>query len=430
MASMKRKRGGRKSKLMDRSEPTMTQELYEDLELDARVTLIQQLIPLGLMHVSEELQREVEILAGSRYSRRDSAVKEAQRWGRNPGSVRLFGQRHAISVPRVRGPNGEVSLKSYELLHRGEEVDERAFRRVLAGVSCRDYEAAAESMPGAIGLSKSTVSTRFIEATKAKLKELQERDLSGLDIVAMFMDGKAFADDQMVIALGVTLTGEKVFLGFVQTDTENSRVLSEFLRSLLSRGLDVSKGVLAIIDGGKGLRSAVKEVLKKHAVVQRCQWHKRENIVGYLSKAEQPLVRRRLQRAYERPTYDEAKKALMAIRKDLEQRNASAAASLDEGFEETLTLHKLGVFALLSISLKTTNCIESVNSMAEQRCGKIDNWKNASQKHRWLAAALLDIEPRLKRVRGYRHLPKLRRALMKTLNLGPKAVEKNTVEAA
>jgi transposase-like protein len=415
---------------MDRSTPAMTQEMYETLELDSRVSLIQQLIPLGLMLVSEELSREVELLAGSRYSRKVSAPQQAQRWGNNPGSVKLLGQRLAISVPRLRGPSGEVPLKSYEMLHRGEEIDVRAFRRVLSGLSCRDYEAAAESMPGAIGLSKSTVSARFIEATQAKLQELQERDLRGLDIVAMFIDGKAFADDQMVIALGVTLTGEKVFLGFVQTDTENSRVLSEFLRSLLSRGLDVSKGVLAIIDGGKGLRSAVKEVLKKHAVVQRCQWHKRENIVGYLSKAEQPLVRRRLQRAYERPTYDEAKKALMAIRKDLEQRNASAAASLDEGFEETLTLHKLRVFALLSISLKTTNCIESVNALAEQRCGKVDHWKNASQKNRWLAATLLDIEPRLKRVRGYRHLPKLRQALMKMLNLGVKAHGNKAAEAA
>jgi len=429
MKSMNRKRNGRKKKIMKRGEPMMTQETYEALELDSRVSLIQQLIPLGLMVVMEELQREVEELAGGRYSRKEKGADPIFRYGYNPGSVKLDGQRIPIPVPRLRCEQGEVSLKSYELLHQGEEIDQSAFRRVLAGISCRDYEAAADAVPGAIGLSKSTVSARFKEATKAKLKEFQERDLSELDIIAMFMDGKTFADEAMVIAMGVTIRGEKVFLGFIQTDTENSRALSEFLRSMLHRGLDVSRGVLVIIDGGKGLRSAVRQVLKRYAVVQRCQWHKRENIVSYLPEAEQPLMRKQLQKAYERPTHAEAKKALLAIRADLEQRNLSAVESLDEGFDETLTLHSLGVFALLSISFKTTNCIESINSSIEKYCGKIDYWKNSSQKQRWLAAALLDIEPRLKKVKGYRHLPKLRLAIMSKLNIG-KTEKKSRTEAA
>lgn len=394
----------------------LTKGEYEALELDSRVELIRSLIPLGLMAVAEELQREVAALAGPRYARKDDG-NGASRYGSNPGTVKMLGQKVPIRVPRLRSEGGEVHLESYEQMHRGMPMDETLFRRVLYGISCRDYEGAAESIPGAIGVSKSTVSRRFVEASAKELKMFQERDLSTHDIVALFLDGKAFADDLMVIALGVTLEGEKVFLGFVQTDTENKQVLSQFLRSLLDRGLDISRGLLAIIDGGKGLNSAVKSTFKKHVVVQRCQWHKRENVVSYLPKSEQSWMRKRLQQAYERPTYKEAHKKLMAIRKNLEERNQSAVESLDEGFEDTLALHRLGVFGVLGKSFKTTNCLESINSQAERRCQRVDHWKNANQKQRWLAAALNDIEPRLQKVRGYRHLGKLRVALMKELKI-------------
>ena len=421
MASIHRRSRKGKSKVMKKI-PVLTRDQFEALELDIRLTLIQQLIPLGLMAVAQELQREVEELAGERYRRKSSKVKAVYRHGKNPGSVKLAGQRVAIDVPRLRDKTGEVRLKSYETLHRGTELNEALFRQILYGISCRNYEAAAQALPGAIGLSKSTVSREFIAASSERLKALQERDLSELDVVAIFIDGKSFADDQMVIALGVTLEGNKVFLGFVQTETENARVLGQFLQSLLDRGLDISKGVLVVIDGAKGLRSAVKNVFKNRAVVQRCQWHKRENVISYLAKTDQSWMRKRLQRAYDKPTYEEAREALMNIRRDLEMLNQSAVASLDEGLEETLTLHRLGVFAVLGRSFKTTNCLESINAQAEELCAKVDYWKNSAQKHRWLAAALLDIEPRLRRVKGYRHLHLLREAIMKEINLVPQPI--------
>jgi len=421
MASIHRRSRKGKSKVMKKI-PVLTRDQFEALELDIRLTLIQQLIPLGLMAVAQELQREVEELAGERYRRKSNKVKAVYRHGKNPGSVKLAGQRVAIDVPRLRDKTGEVRLKSYETLHRGTELNEALFRQILYGISCRNYEAAAQALPGAIGLSKSTVSREFIAASSERLKALQERDLSELDVVAIFIDGKSFADDQMVIALGVTLEGNKVFLGFVQTETENARVLGQFLQSLLDRGLDISKGVLVVIDGAKGLRSAVKNVFKNRAVVQRCQWHKRENVISYLAKTDQSWMRKRLQRAYDKPTYEEARQALMNIRRDLEMLNQSAVASLDEGLEETLTLHRLGVFAVLGRSFKTTNCLESINAQAEELCAKVDYWKNSAQKHRWLAAALLDIEPRLRRVKGYRHLHLLREAIMKEINLVPQPI--------
>lgn len=396
-------------------------EEYDDLDLDARVELIRSLVPLGLMHVHELIDQEVTALAGERYARKEAAVR-GRRHGSNPGTVGLAGQRIPVRVPRVRSvTGGEIPLRSYDALHGDREGNDLLLKRVLYGISCRNYEAAAESIPGAIGLSGSTVSRGFIQASAAKLRELQERDLSGEDVVALFLDGKAFADATMVVALGITLSGEKRFLGFVETDTENQRVLTPFLRSLIERGLDISQGLLVILDGGKGLRAAVKKAFRDRALVQRCQWHKRENVVSYLPKSEQVFWRKRLQRAYNLPDYEEARAALQKLQAELEDRNQSAAASLAEGLEETLTLHRLGLYGVLGRSLKTTNCLESVNALVEERCAKVDHWKNSSQRQRWLATALLEIEPRLRRVMGYRHLRELRETLIQELK-----IEENT----
>ena len=398
---------------------------YEGLDLDAKVELIRELIPLGLMHIQELLEDEVTALAGARHAREDGAP--GMRHGSNPGSVRMAGQRVPIRVPRVRGPQGELPLRSYSTVNGSGEVDATLLKRVLYGISCRNYEAAAAAIPGAIGLSSSSVSRAFVEASAERLRQFQERDLSGEDIVTLFLDGKTFAESTMVVALGVTFGGEKRFLGFVETDTESEKVLTPFLRSMIERGLDVTQGLLVVIDGAKGLRAAVAKVLRDYAVVVRCSWHKRENVVRYLPKKDQALWRRRLQRAYDRPTYAEARAALVALHAELEQINQSAAASLAEGMEETLTLHRLGVYGVLGRSLKTTNCLESVNALVEERCAKVDSWKNSNQKHRWLATALLDIEPRLRRVKGFKHLPKLREAIQRELKI---VVEQSVEEVA
>ncbi|MFN0153995.1 MAG: IS256 family transposase [Gaiella sp.] len=393
----------------------LRREEYEGLELNAKVELIRSLIPLGLMHVQGLLEDEVELLAGRRHARNDGAI--GTRHGSNPGTVVLDGQRIAIRVPRVRSEQAEIPLRSYPALHGTGKADEALLRRVLYGISCRNYESAAREIPGAIGLSSSSVSRSFVEASAAKLREFQERSLAGEHYVALFLDGKSFADTTLVIALGVTADGTKRFLGFIETDTENDKVLCPFLRSLVERGLDFAQGLLVVIDGGKGLRSAVRTVFQKKALVQRCMWHKRENVVSYLAKDEQASWRQRLQHAYDRPTYSEARVALMKLHGELDGRNQSAAASLAEGLEETLTLHRLGVYSVLGRSFKTTNCIESANALVEERCAKVDSWKTSNQRQRWLATALLDIEPRLRRVKGHRHLPLLVSALVRELKI-------------
>ena len=392
-------------------------EDYTALELDAKVELIRSLVPLGLMHVEEVLDEEVTALAGERYARKAASIG-GRRHGSNPGTVGLAGQRVPIRVPRVRGVAGrEIPLRAYEALHGDGAVNDLLLKRGLYGISCRNYEAAAEAIPGAIGLSGSTVSRGFIEASAAKLHELQERDLAAEDVVAIVLDGKTFAEATMVIALGITISGAKHFLGFVETDTENERVLTLCLRSLVERGLDLSQGLLVILDGSKGLRAAVRKTFRHRALVQRCQWHKRENVVSHLAKSELAAWRQRLQRAYNRPEYDETLTALKTLQGELDERNQSAARSLTEGLDETLTLHRLGLYGVLGRSLKTTNCLESVNALVEERCAKVDHWQNSSQRHRWLATALLDIEPRLRKLMGYRHLPTLRAALKQELTI-------------
>ena len=266
-------------------------EEYAELEVDAKVELIRSLVPLGLRHIEELLDEEVTALAGERYARKAPSVG-GRRHGSNPGTVGLAGQRVPIRVPRIRHvTEREIPRRSYEALHGDRAVNDLLLRRVLYGISCRNDAAAAEAIPRAIGLSGSTVSRAFIQASATKLRELQERDLSGEDVVALVLDGKTFAEATMVVALGITMTGDKRFLGVVETDTENEQVLTPFLRSLVERGLDVSQGLLVIVDGGKGLRAAVRKAFRHRALVQRCQWHTRENVVSYVAKREGSVAR-------------------------------------------------------------------------------------------------------------------------------------------
>ena len=373
-------------------------------DVDARIEAIQLLIPLGLHAVTEELQQAVIELAGPRYQRKE-AGQPLRHWGSQRGSVYLGDQKLPVDVPRVRNTDDgtEVSLPAYQALQRPRNMDEGLLLRMLKGIATRNYEACAESVPESFGLSSSTVSRRYVKATARKL--------------ALFLDGKTFADEQIIIALGVTLDGQKIPLGFVEAATENERVCRRFLSELVDRGLQYEAGLLVVIDGAKGLHKAVTSVLKGHACVQRCQYHKRKNIESYLPKREQSRIRRKLETAYAKPTYDAARRALDALKPELELTNQSALHSLEEGMEETLTLHRLGLMSMLGRSFRTTNCIENVNGLLQQLTHNVRHWTNSAQRHRWVATALLDIEPRLRRIPGYHQLPMLRQALQAELGI-------------
>jgi transposase-like protein len=393
---------------------------YGVLEVDSKVALIQELIPLGLMHVQEVLQEEVAKLAGERYAR--GGLPGYDRWGRQRGSVYIKDQRVPIMVQRVRDTvnNREVELPAYERFQRPSDGDEGVLKKVLHGLSCRNYRDCAEAIPEALSLSSSTVSRRYIRASSRKLQELMERKLDGYDFVAIVLDGKHFGNDEMIIAIGVTRKGKKVLLGIIQSATENSNICKAFLLELIERGLRYEDGLLCVIDGAKGLRKAINEVLGTYGIVQRCQWHKRENVVSYLPKGMQATVRQKLQSAYRKGTYEEVKAALKAIRASLSVINESAVKSLDEGLEETLTVHRLGLHEALRRSFTTTNMIESVMAQIGQKTDKVDHWRNSNQKQRWIATSLLFIEQRLNKVYGYRYLSHLRDAMRKDLGIREK----------
>lgn len=314
-----------------------------------------------------------------------------------------------MEVNRVRKKGGgkEIPLESYEALQNPRQIDEVGLKRVIGGLSQRKYEKALIGVPETFGIKKSSVSRRFIRASAKKLRKFLERDLSSYDIVAIVMDGKTFSENQVVIALGVTMQGEKILLGFVEASTENHTICKEFLQRLIDRGLQVNHEILFVLDGAKGLRKGVLEVFREKAFIQRCQWHKRENVIRYLGKQDQEHYRRQLQAAYELATYEKAKARLLAIGRELEKINRSAAQSLLEGLEETLTLHRLKLFPELGISFKTTNMLENVNSMLEVTTGRVSYWHHSEHRQRWIATALLEIEPRLRPVKGCRFLPSL-----------------------
>ena len=277
-----RKKGVKRTVSIGKVAPE-TAEQVEDL--DGRIEAIQWLIPLGLQAVAEELQRAVVELAGPRYQRKGSD-QPLRRWGSQLGSVYLADQKLPVDVPRVRNVanHTEVPLDVYQALQTPRQMDEGLLLRMLKGIATRNYEACAEAVPEAFGLSSSSVSRRYVKGTARKLAEFQERSLEGYDLVALFLDGKSFADEEIIIALGVTLDGQKIPLGFVQAATENERVCRRFLSDLVERGMQYEAGLLVVIDGAKGLYKAVMSVLKGHACVQRCQYHKRQNVVSYLSK--------------------------------------------------------------------------------------------------------------------------------------------------
>jgi transposase-like protein len=376
------------------------------------LSLTQGLIPLGLQAVEEALQQEVLALAGARYAHSDGRPGMA-RWGRQHGSIYLADQKLPIAVPRVRDvrTQTEVPLATYAQLQTPRAHDVGLFRRVLAGISTREYEAAAEAVPEAFGLSKSSVSRRFVQASAAALQQFHTRRHDDRQWLVLLLDGKTFAEDQVVIALGVTTEGEKRILGLVQTATENKRTCATFLRELIERGFAAPHGLLVVLDGAKGLRAAVRDVFGDDAVVQRCQWHKRENVLRYLTKPEQVRWRRKLRDAYAHGGYEDAKRALQRLVKELAVLNESAARSLEEGLEETLTLHRLNQPDALRRSLNTTNLIESVMAQIERKTQRVDHWRTSDQKQHWCAATLLHIEQNFRRVRGMTHLPLLRAAL-------------------
>ena len=407
ISNVAKRRGKAKVKISSKREAAMQRimDSYSE-DFDVKMDVIQELIPLGLKAVADELQNEVRQLAGEKHSRAGSNA----RWGRQNGSVYLRDQKFPIRIPRVRNVdlNHEVPLEAYRRLQTPFGDYNGAFKKLLHGLSTHKYEENSALAAEAFGISASNLSKEFKRSSVNKLRELQERSLKQYDIAAIFIDAKRYADDGLIVGLGITIEGRKVIIGVEQSHNENSRAIDQWFDKWIERGLRFEDGILFIIDGSKGIRKAIERKFSIYAFIQRCRWHKRENVVAYLDKSKQVLFRRRLQTAYEKTTYREAKSALDEIHRELESVNVSAANSLAEGLEETLTIHHLGLSPELAKSLSTTNCMESVMSQMGQYTDKVDRWRNSGQILRWTAASLIDIEPRIHRIIGHRYLSVLR----------------------
>jgi len=391
-------------------------------------------VPLPLVEVWEELQPEVEHLTGMAGLQIIRAVIEEEvtrrvgprhhpdaeagcmRWGQQRGYVMFSGQKVPVSRPRVRARSGqEVELENYaRLQHDGRR--QRAVREgLVAGLSTRNYHRAVESVLGGYGIAKSSVSREFVQASAAQLKRLCEKKLHGLDLVAILVDGIHLGKQVLVVALGIETSGKKHVLGLWQGATENTAVVKDLLEDLVARGLSTERRYLFVIDGAKALRAAIERVFGSRAEVQRCQLHKRRNIKEYLPKNAQGDFDRRIRNAYAMTEYASAKAELEKIFRQLERVNPSAARSLEEGMEETLTVHRLGVGGLLRRSLATTNPIESCLSTVERVARNVKRWHAGDQALRWTATGLLEAEKKFRRVKGYRELAALQGKLNPSL---------------
>jgi putative transposase len=364
----------------------------------------------GLQLMDLLMQEEVRELVGERSQRQ--AARTANRWGSEQGYCIVMGQKVPVKRPRVRTTDDtEVRLGSYEMFHRGEPLTETVWEKLMLGLSTRKYGQAVREFTEAYGLEKSAVSEHFIEASRAKLKDMMERRLDKMRLCALLIDATPFEGQQMVAALGIAEDGRKMILGIRQGATENAIVVGELLGDLVSRGLDFTVPRLYVLDGGKALTAAVKKYAGESAAIQRCQVHKRRNVLDHLTDEQKPAVARKLNAAYALEEHAAAQQALNALHRELMDLNPSAARSLGEGMEETLTVHRLHVPMQLRKTLSSTNVIESAFSIVEQVCKNVKRWHGGDQRERWVGSGLLVAQRQFRKVTGHKQIPALLREL-------------------
>jgi len=364
----------------------------------------------GLQLMELLMKEEVRELVGERSQRQPE--RTVNRWGSERGYCVVMGQKVPVKRPRVRTTEDtEVRLGSYEMFHRGEPLTETVWEKLMLGLSTRKYGQAVRQFTEAYGLEKSAVSEHFIEASREKLKNMMESRLDKARFCALLIDATPFEGQQMVAALGIAQDGRKTILGIRQGATENATVVGELLGDLVSRGLDFTQPRLYVLDGGKALTAAVKKYAGESAAIQRCQVHKRRNVLDHLTDEQKPWVAKRLNAAYAQEDYAPAKLALSTLHRELMDLNPSAARSLGEGMEETLTVHRLHVPMQLRKTLASTNVIESAFSIVERVCRNVKRWHGGDQRERWVGSGLLVAQHQFRRITGYKQIPSLIREL-------------------
>jgi putative transposase len=380
------------------------------------------------------MDADVTALAGPRG--KHDPDRAVVRHGHEDGSVSLGGRRIAVRRPRVRtvDDSAEVMVPAYELFSSSEVLGRMAMERMLAGLSTRHYRHGLEPVGEPVAVtaastSRSAVSRRFVAATERALAELMAADLSRLDLVALMVDGVGFAEHLCVVALGIGIDGTKHPLALVEGSTENATLVRDLLVGLRERGLDVTRPILAVLDGAKALSKAVREVFDQ-PVIQRCQEHKIRNVRDRLPDKLRSLVQARMRQAYHADSALAAEAKLTALAKELDKTHPGAAASLREGLQETLTMLRLGVPPTLARTLRSTNPIESMISICRTHSTNVKRWRDGQMALRWCAAGMTEAAGQFRRVNGHLHLPKLRDALERHFRETVTPVRQNQTKTA
>jgi transposase-like protein len=380
-----------------------------------REGLLALAVGAGLQVMAAIMEQDVAAVCGLKG--RHDPQRTATRHGHERGSVTLGGRRVPVERPRMRATDGsgEVAVPSYELFSGTEVLGRMAMERMLAGLSTRHYPAGLEPVgaraeQAAAATSRSAVSRRFVAATETALAQLLAADLRCLDLVAFMVDGVHFGEHTCVVALGIDIDGVKHPLALVEGSTENATLVTDLIVGLRERGLDVSRPILAVLDGSKALRRAVVDVFD-HAVIARCQLHKIRNVRDRLPEKLRSVVTARMRRAYRAESALAAEAELSALAAELDKTHPGAAASLREGLDETLTVLRLGVPPTLARTLRSTNAIESMISICRDRSANVKRWRDGQMALRWCAAGMVEAGKQFRRVNGHLHLRTLRAAL-------------------
>lgn len=365
----------------------------------------------GLLIMQAVMAAEVEALAGPKG--RHDPDRQATRWAQQGGYVVLAGKKVPVTKQRLRDLEGhEVRLESYQRFQSPPRRQRSIYKQLINGISTRKYDQAIEEFTDGYGISKSALSRELVQVTRGSLQALCERRIDEIGRLAVLMiDGKEIDGEYVIVALGVDSKAQKHILGVVQGSTENSAAVQHLLDDLIERGLDASQRMLIVLDGSKALRKAVRKIFGERCPVQRCHLHKRRNVTGLLPTEYQRSTDQRIRTAYAMKDYKEAKAQLLKTVQWLEDINPSAAASLREGLEDTLTLHRLQLPPQLRESLQSTNLIESAFSVADDVIKRVKRWRGGDMRLRWAAAGLLMAEKQFRRIRGCRLMPRLMEVL-------------------
>jgi putative transposase len=397
---------------VERPLPAGIQEALGELVGAAREGLLALSVGVGLSVVHELMEAEVCEVVGPKG--RHNPDRTAKRHGHERGSMTLGGRRVEVSRPRIRSADDECELpvETYEYFADRDPLTVVVMNRMLAGVSTRKYAAVGEPLGAEVeresrSTSKSTISELFVERTKTALGELMGRPLADVRLAVMMLDGLDIAERTHVVALGITTDGVKIPLGLWEGSTENATLARSLLSDLVDRGLDPEQAILFVIDGGKALRRAIKDVFGEQALVHRCHRHKERNVTDLLPERDRSAILAKIRGAWSLTDVDLAQERLERLASELDRTWPDAAGSLREGLSETLTLMRLGIGGQLAKTLCSTNPCESMIEIVRYTQRNVKRWQDGDMRKRWTAAGMLVAEQQFRRIIGYRDLATL-----------------------